>query len=203
VSQNEGTTRAARDRRTVILDAAGATLLRFGYRKASVDEVARLAEISRAGLYLHFPTKEALFTATIEHLLAGSIASSRAALGAAGVPLEERILNAFGSMAGETLASQLDEVLEIAERLTGRPARELEAAIIAEFAAALDQTDDSSAWRRHGDSAESVATVLYATSAGLKHLATSVPDYLDRLRQAVRLVCDPVTGPQPTRGIKR
>lgn len=175
----------------MILGAAAATLLRFGYRKASVDEVARLAEISRAGLYLHFPTKEALFTATIDHLLTTSVASSRAALVAAGVPLEERILNAFASMAGETLASRLDEVLEIAERLTGRPAKELEGMIIAEFAAALNQTERSSPWRRNGDSAESVATMLYATSAGLKHLVSSMPEYLDQMRQVIRFVCNP------------
>jgi AcrR family transcriptional regulator len=191
VSEDDEATGAGRDRRAMILEAAAATLLRFGYRKASVDEVARSAGISRAGLYLHFPTKDALFTATIDHLLTTSIASSRAALAAAGVPLEERILNAFGSMVGNTLASQLDEVLEIAEWLTGRTAKDMEGAIIAEFAAALNQTERSSPWRRNGDTAESVATVLYATSAGLKHLVSSVPEYLDQMRQAVRFVCNP------------
>ena len=182
---------ATRDRRAAILDAAAVTLLRHGFRKASVDEVARLAGISRQGLYLHFPTKDALFTATIEHLLEQSIATSRAALGTPGVPLEARILKAFEAMTGETLVTRLDEILETAERLTGRPATELEGEIIAEFATALDETPDSSPWRRNGDSAESVATVLYATSAGLKRLSPSVPEYLKSLRQAIRFVCNP------------
>jgi AcrR family transcriptional regulator len=182
---------STRDRRAAILDAAAETLLRYGFRKASVDEVARLAGISRQGLYLHFPTKDALFTATIDHLLEVSIATSRAALGAPGVPLEERILNAFEAMVGETLASQLDELLETAERLTGRPATDLEGEIIAEFAAALKETPDSSPWRRNGATAESVATLLYATSSGLKRLSSSVPEYLNSLRQAIRFVCNP------------
>ncbi|MFG2196717.1 TetR/AcrR family transcriptional regulator [Streptomyces sp. NPDC048639] len=192
-SMNEGEAPrgAKRDRRVAILDAAAATLLRYGFRKASVDEVARLADISRQGLYQHFPTKDALFAATIDHLLETSIASSRAALKAPGIPLEERILKAFESMAGETLVSRLDEVLETAERLTGRTARELEGAIIAEFARALEGTADSSPWRRNGDTAESVATVLYATSAGLKRIASSVPDYLDKMRRTIRFVCNP------------
>jgi AcrR family transcriptional regulator len=181
----------ATDRRRAILDAAAATLLRYGFRKASVDEVARLAGISRQGLYLHFPTKDSLFTATINHLLEQSIATSRAALAAAGVPLEDRILNAFEAIGGDTLASPLDEILETAERLTGRSAAELEGEIVAEFAAALNETPASSPWRRHGDSAESVAVVLYATSAGLKRIAPSVPDYLDSLRRVIRFACNP------------
>jgi AcrR family transcriptional regulator len=182
---------ASGDRRAAILDAAAAALLRYGFRKASVDEVARLAGISRQGLYRHFPTKDSLFTAAIDHLLEVSIATSRAALAAPGVPLEERILRAFESMVGETLASRLDELLETAERLTGRPATELEGAIIAEFATALDETAESSPWRRHGDSAETVATVLYATSSGLKRLVPSAPEYLDRMRQVIRFICNP------------
>jgi AcrR family transcriptional regulator len=166
-------------------------LLRHGYRKASVDEVARLAGISRQGLYQHFPTKVALFSATIDHLLEASINSSRTALETPGMALEARMLNAFESMTRGGLVSRLDEVLETAERLTGRPAAEMEANVIAEFQRALEATPDSSPWRRNDDTAESVAVVLYATSAGLKRIATSVPDYLDRMRQAIQFVCSP------------
>jgi AcrR family transcriptional regulator len=179
------------DRRTAILQAAGPVLLRYGFRKASVDDVARAAGISRQGLYLHFPTKDALFKATVEYLLEASIAASRDALSAPGVPLDERILNAFAAIAGDTLASRLDDVLEAAERLTGRPAAELEAEIVAEFTAALERSPASSPWRRHGDSAADVATALYATSAGLKRIALSRDDYVAKLRLTIRLVCNP------------
>jgi AcrR family transcriptional regulator len=179
------------DRRAAILSAAGAILLRYGFRKASVDDVARAAGISRQGLYRHFPTKDALFKATVEHLLETTITASRAALNAPGIPLAERILNAFEAMASDTLASHLDEVLEAAERLTGRPSAELEGAVIAEFATALDRSPDSSPWRRHGDAAEAVARVLYATSAGLKRIASSPHDYADQMQRTIRFICDP------------
>jgi AcrR family transcriptional regulator len=178
-------------RRLAILSAAGEVLLRFGYRKASVDEVARVAGVSRQGVYLHFATKDALFTATIEYLLDQSIRASRAALSAAGVPLEERILNAFEAMAQGTLATHLDEVLEAAERLTGTPAKELEGMIVAEFITALESSPVSSVWRRHGDDSESVALVLYATSAGYKRLASSPADYVEKMRRAIRFICTP------------
>lgn len=178
-------------RREAILEAAGETLLRYGFRKASVDEVARRSQISRQGLYLHFPTKDALFAAAIDRMLEQSVASARAALGAPGLPLGERILTAFEALAGETLVSRLDEILETAERLMGRSARALEGEIIAEFAAALDRDPGSSPWRRNGDSAESVAVGLYATSSGLKRLVPSVPEYLDGMRRVIRFVCEP------------
>jgi AcrR family transcriptional regulator len=179
------------DRRAAILKAAGGVLLRYGYRKASVDEVAQLAGISRQGVYLHFSTKDALFAATIKYLLDQSINASRVALSAPGVPLEERILNAFEAMAQGTLATYLDEVLEAAERLTGTPAEELEGAIVAEFTTALERSPASSPWRRLGDDAESVAVLLYATSAGCKRLASSTPDYVEQMRHAIRFICSP------------
>ena len=94
-------------------------------------------------------------------------------------------------MGQNTLARHLDEVLEAAERLTGRPAAELEGLIIAEFAAALEQSPATSPWRRHGDDAEVVAVLLYATSAGLKRLASSTDDYVKKMRVAIRLICSP------------
>jgi AcrR family transcriptional regulator len=44
-----------------VLDAAAELLLRWGYHKVTIDEVARQAGIGKGTVYLHFPTKEALF----------------------------------------------------------------------------------------------------------------------------------------------
>jgi AcrR family transcriptional regulator len=186
-----GADTGSRDRRTAILEAAGATLLRYGFRKASVDEVAQQAGISRQGLYRHFPTKDDLFAAAIDHLLESTVAAARAELVRSDVPLEDRLLSAFGSILGESLTAAVDEVLETAGRLTGRPAVDLEQRIIAEFTHALEAAPGSSAWHRHGDSPQAVATALYATSAGLKRLVTTEADYLDAMARTIRFVCNP------------
>ncbi|GAA3354260.1 TetR/AcrR family transcriptional regulator [Saccharopolyspora gregorii] len=44
-----------------ILDAAGELLLRHGYRKVTVDDVARRAGVGKGTVYLHWKTKVALF----------------------------------------------------------------------------------------------------------------------------------------------
>ena len=44
-----------------VLDAAGELLLRWGYQRVTIDEIARHAGIGKGTVYLHFPNKDALF----------------------------------------------------------------------------------------------------------------------------------------------
>jgi AcrR family transcriptional regulator len=44
----------------------GGQALRFGYRRASVDDVARALHISKQTIYEHFGTKEGLYRASVE-----------------------------------------------------------------------------------------------------------------------------------------
>ncbi|TDE36166.1 TetR/AcrR family transcriptional regulator [Nonomuraea mesophila] len=46
-----------------ILDAAGELLLRHGYRKVTVDDIAARAEVGKGTVYLHWRTKNELYEA--------------------------------------------------------------------------------------------------------------------------------------------
>ncbi len=48
-----------------ILDAAAALLLRWGYRKTTIEDVAREAGVGKGTIYLHWKDKNALFRAVI------------------------------------------------------------------------------------------------------------------------------------------
>jgi AcrR family transcriptional regulator len=61
--QNE-TRRQARAHR--ILDAAGALILRWGYNKTTIDDIARQAGVAKGTIYLHWKTREELFTALMQ-----------------------------------------------------------------------------------------------------------------------------------------
>jgi AcrR family transcriptional regulator len=52
-----------RERADRILDAAGELLLRMGYRKVAVDDIARAVGIGKGTVYLHWRNKELLFQA--------------------------------------------------------------------------------------------------------------------------------------------
>ena len=62
-TEPEGT--APRPKLLALLEAARARFLEDGYAAASVDAIAREAGVSKATLYGHFPSKEALFEAVV------------------------------------------------------------------------------------------------------------------------------------------
>lgn len=62
-----------------ILDAALVIFGRYGFRRASMEEVAGEAGLSRQGLYRHFATKEALFVAVVEDVHRATEAAAAAA----------------------------------------------------------------------------------------------------------------------------
>jgi TetR/AcrR family acrAB operon transcriptional repressor len=48
-----------------LLDSAARLFARFGFDKTSVDDIARDAGVSKGAVYLHWPSKNALFEATL------------------------------------------------------------------------------------------------------------------------------------------
>lgn len=48
-----------------ILDAAGELLLRHGYRKVTIEDIARRARIGKGTVYLHWRTKDEVFVALL------------------------------------------------------------------------------------------------------------------------------------------
>jgi AcrR family transcriptional regulator len=49
-----------------ILDAALSVFAERGYHRATVDDIVRVSETSKGGLYHHFATKEAVFLALVD-----------------------------------------------------------------------------------------------------------------------------------------
>ena len=61
--EHEGAGREARAQR--ILDAASALIMRYGYRKTTIDDIAREAGVGKGTLYLHWKSRDELFAALI------------------------------------------------------------------------------------------------------------------------------------------
>ena len=49
-----------------ILDAAAALILRWGYNKTTIDDIARQAGVAKGTIYLHWKTREDLFAALMK-----------------------------------------------------------------------------------------------------------------------------------------
>lgn len=57
------------DVREAILDATEQLLGRFGYRRMTVDDIARAADVGKGTIYLHFPSKDEVALSTIDRIV--------------------------------------------------------------------------------------------------------------------------------------
>src|SRR5258705_10477164 len=96
---------SAREER--IFAAALPVFGRYGFRQASMDEIARSADISRQGLYLHFASKDALFRAAVRHELDTALGDVARCLNEEGVGLARRAVAALDAWLGRYVGSKL------------------------------------------------------------------------------------------------
>ena len=180
-------------RRAAILDAATSVFLRFGFRKTSMDDLARAAGLSRQGLYLQFPTKEALFKDAVLNVIATTRAAAQAALARGDADVQDRLLDAFDALHGHAIgrpgSEHMAELLDTAALLVGRVFDELEQSVVADVARVLRAAGVAEKWRASGITARDLAAHLYVTSTGAKHRPGTHADYRDHMRTAIRIVC--------------
>lgn len=167
-----------------------------------MDDLARAAGISRQGLYLHFASKEELFTQATTWLAQQSLAAMRAALAREDLPIEERLIGAFAALHAQRDGSQMslehmNEIVVTARQLVGSVLEEFDQTFLKELARAIQSSGADVPWRSAGMTAKSLAQHLQAASHGLKHSASTAAEYQAGIRIAVRLVCGS-PAPQPT-----
>jgi len=183
-------TEQAGTRQTAIIEAARGVFLRYGFKKTSMDDLARAAGISRQGLYLHFPTKEALFKAMVVRSVEAMRADAKKALTREDVDIESRLLGAFVAMHGKAVGSEnLDELFATTVELVGSLIRDLQESVISDVARVLRGSGTSARWKETGASAKDLAEHLSAVSEGLKRKVKTPDEFRDRMRLAIRLVC--------------
>jgi len=174
-------------RSAAVLEAALGRFAQFGYRKTSMDDVARAAGISRPGLYFLFNSKEELFRAAVSQAVNADVDAVAGILDAPDRPLRRRLLDSFDRWAGRYVgpaALDLAAVIDDNPGLLGslvvsapkRFAELITHAIAAEF------TDRDQAFARD------VSRTLISTSIGIKYQVKTRSAYRKRLDVAIGLV---------------
>lgn len=177
-------------RRDAVLEAAQGVFLRYGFKKTSMDDLARAAGLSRQGLYLQFQTKEALFKAALEHLMARMETAARAALARADLTVEDRLVAGFEAFHGrmvELESGHIDELFAAATALIGPLLDDMEGRFAAAIAGVLSREGIAAAWKPAGITAKDLAEHLCATSSGIKHTIKTLAAYRARMRIAVKI----------------
>jgi TetR/AcrR family transcriptional regulator of autoinduction and epiphytic fitness len=175
-----------------VLSAALEVFGRYGFRKTSMDEVARSADISRQGLYLYFVNKEALFRAAVRQELDRALTEATHCLDEEHVPLEDRVvagLDAWmGRFVGSTLASDIGNMLEDSAMQLGDMATEFSAAFDGRLSAAINTATTEIDRRRLGVTPEEITGMLHAVGKGWQYRVDSRSAFVAKVTIAVRLV---------------
>jgi AcrR family transcriptional regulator len=180
---------AGNERRAALLQAASGVFLRYGFKKTSMDDLARAAGLSRQGLYLSFPTKEALFREVLTHKLTTAREATRAALARSELEVEERLFGAFEAAYTGKQSEHMSELMVTATELVGPLLEELDRAFISDLTRVLKSSGAAAPWDKLGISAKALAEQLTASSHGFKQRTLSRDEYLARMRTAVRIIC--------------
>jgi TetR/AcrR family transcriptional regulator of autoinduction and epiphytic fitness len=183
-------------RRERVLAVALEVFGRYGFRKASMDEIARSADMSRQGLYLHFANKDALFRAAVRQELDTALGDVDRCLNEEGVALEQRVVAALdawlGRYVGSMLTSDIGNLLQNPAMELGDMLDPAVAAFDAQLAAAIAAAMSEKDRRRLGVTPEEITAALHTLAQGAKYLsnarAESRDEFVARMTVAVRVV---------------
>lgn len=183
-ADNPSRTVAGTDRRELVLESALGTFARFGYRKTSMQEVARAARISRPGLYLLFSTKDALFRAAVTRSLERDIAAVERVLANIDRPLAGRLIESFDRWAGRYIGPLTRDIAVVIEE---NP--DLLGTIVQTTPHRFEGLiTDAIAVEQRRESARRLAQTMISTSIGIKHQVDTRDAYLKRFGVAVDLL---------------
>ena len=153
-------------RREHVLDAALLVFARYGYRKASMDDVARAA---------------------VTHALDGDIAAAERSLADTDRPLRDRLIEAFDHWTARYIGSLAKDVTTVIE---SNP--DLLGPLVAEYPARFARLVTDAVTRatpagRTGVASD-VAQTLLSTAIGIKHQVDTREEFLTRMTTAVGLL---------------
>lgn len=191
---------AADGKREAILVAALELFGRYGFRRTSIDDIARQAGVAKGTVYLYVENKEALFRTLARTTLDGVLANARAAAEARGGPIAERLTAVLDAKFGffhELLhrSPHASELLTSSSRLCADIFADGDAAYLALVTKAVGDAGRRGelAPRRHDMSAEDVARLLLAGAHGIDAdpaRMVSNEEHRARLAAMVRVVAD-------------
>ena len=181
-------------RHEALLDAAVGVFARYGFRKASMDEVARAAGVSRQGLYLQFADKEALFRKAVEYKLNCQLRAATLALSSARDDLETRLASACDEWAGRYVGitgADAADLMCASTALAGATLTQYEAQFEKALAHAVATSPLADFCATAGLLPADVARALHATARGLKHCSKSRQEFVQGMTVAARMFLCP------------
>jgi AcrR family transcriptional regulator len=176
-------------KRQLIMDSAMAVVLRYGFQRTTMEDVAKEAGISRPALYLMFKNKTEIYRALAESVMGEALRRAGAALSAEG-GIEARVFAAIKTGIldpTEFLMATAHgaELIDMKHDMAAEALQDWRAKKAAMIAAALDQ---SGAAKAKGQSGAALADILLDGLEGLKLRAKTGAEREAGARALVKLV---------------
>lgn len=138
-----GTFTKAAQKRVLILQAALNVILRYGYNRVTMDDIAKECGISRPALYQFFKNKQEIYRATTRDMCDLAVATLKEELVKPGAPqevlfngLKLGLLDMMAQLAASTHGSELLEMKgELSDDIIAEFVQEMAQAITVHFAA--------------------------------------------------------------------
>lgn len=186
--QTIGTASPSPSREEQILSAAFEAFATYGFRKTSMDDIARLAGMSRSALYLSYANKEDILQSLARTLLARTLAEVKAVLEADAGTTEEVLAAAFIAKDGEIMEAVLNtpharEVVETGFTATTRIVAEAEASMRDLLATWLARRSVPAELGTPQDIATSIVSALH----GLKATSPDFASYREGQHRLARI----------------
>lgn len=170
----------------VIVRKAWQSFNNFGYKKTTMDDVARAAGVSRQTVYAHFPNKEALLCAVAELGMTPRLKNFESCLHDREISIEDRLIKAFSTSLADLTGTEVAEELSAVGEKYEKIARETTIEMLTRF---LENTYISRRWAKVGLTPKILASNLVIVSRGIRDTATSPEEYRMHIRAAVLLLC--------------
>lgn len=194
-------------RRAVILDAALRVFGQYGYRRTSMDDIARETGIAKGTIYLSFAGKEEVFQALSRRLAQRMLADAEAAGRRPGTTADKlAAMHAawFGTYADTIRRSpHAAELLDAKHRLSADLVtdaasryKRLVRDVLAEAVAAGEMDLEPA-----GLTADTAAELLIASARGLQSSAPSPTTYRRYLKTLVRVMVAGLSSTRPSRAV--
>jgi TetR/AcrR family transcriptional regulator of autoinduction and epiphytic fitness len=182
-------------RQHALLDAAVGVFARYGFRKTSMEEVARAAGVSRQGLYLQFANKEELFRKALEHSLTSQLIAAQAALSRQHEGLEQRLIAACDAWSGRfvgSLGADAADLMCASTSLAGATLTHYESLFEQAVTQAIAESPLKLFCATAGLCPADLSRALHATARGLKQRSATREEFVKGMTVAARMFCTPL-----------
>lgn len=183
------------DRQDSILDAAFHAFAIYGFRRTTMDDIARGAGLSRSALYLHYRNKDDIFRTLAQHYFRDALAAMETALLAPGQTPEQALFAAFLAKDGKFMDVVLGtphggELLDAGMSLTKDLADQAEAekiALLTRWLRDLPMAEGIGA-------PEAVARTIIVSAMGLKYPGQTLEGYRQGQRHLAAMFARAIAG---------